>query len=92
MTNLDNLALWQHGEGGWKWVHKGGEYGQTCRTDSTGQGLFVLKIAPNGQESWEQLKGTCQYQLPSDKKRAVWKLGQKNIATKDELFTLSGNF
>jgi hypothetical protein len=89
MTN--ELAIHEYGNG-WKWTEKNRDgHGATYRTDRDGAGLFQLKIN-NGQERWNQIKGTSQFSLPSNRARAMSKIGRGNIATDAELATLKGNF
>lgn len=91
LVHMNELAIWQWGERGWKWVEKSNGFGSTFRTDGNGQGLFHLDIRPDGTETWFQRLGTCQYNVPADRDRAITAIGA-DIATLAELETLPGNF
>jgi len=97
MNKNNDHVISRYGERGWKFtLRNSAGFGFTYRTTGTGDGLFRLRVDPNGGERWEQVQGTSQYSLPSNRAAAIRKLNQNNgeswLAREDELYTLEGSF
>ena len=60
--------------GGWEWT---AENGNLYRTNGEGEGLWRWS---DQRAEWQQTRGTCQFCLPENRRRAIQKLRRSNMA------------
>jgi len=67
----NRIGLSEYRDCGWEWsVQRPGEQEEWYRTNGYGEGLWIY-VAHVG---YRQIRGTCQFRLPADRKRAYRKL------------------